>query len=108
MPNSVQLTQPSSALINHTSARNNSYSYRPNAAKRIRKHGLEKRLSSRSGREILFRRLIKGRSVLCVFPRFVNELPNTKPATKKRVNLFSKEEGFTTLVKKPEYYKYRE
>ena len=35
--------------------------YIPSAIKRMRKHGLERRLSTKSGREILWRRYLKGR-----------------------------------------------
>ncbi|KAF6038736.1 hypothetical protein EB796_002961 [Bugula neritina] len=35
--------------------------FRPNAWKRLQKHGLEKRLSTPAGRAVLWRRVLKGR-----------------------------------------------
>ncbi|KAK3601461.1 hypothetical protein CHS0354_033596 [Potamilus streckersoni] len=73
--------------------------YRPSAAKRIGKHGLEKRLSSPTQKEILFRRLLKGRATICVFDRFLN---NVRFPKKKGFNLFDPKVGYlnTTKIKK--------
>lgn len=38
--------------------------YKPNAHKRLKKHGLQKRLSSRNGIKMLWRRYLKGRTSL--------------------------------------------
>ena len=55
----------SSSLVPHTGAFNQVrfryITYRPNAAKRIKKTGWQKRTSSRTQLEILWRRVIKGR-----------------------------------------------
>ncbi|KAH3730172.1 hypothetical protein DPMN_056153 [Dreissena polymorpha] len=81
------------------------YAYRPNALKRIKKHGLEKRLSCRSQREILFRKIIKGKKVLTVFDRFTNIYPEKVDKT-KRVNLFDPKRGFRKFIQKPEYFRF--
>ncbi|KAL5004371.1 hypothetical protein ScPMuIL_017827 [Solemya velum] len=52
--------------------------YRPSAWKRIHRHGMEKRLSSRGGIEILWRRFMKGRHVLTVYDRIMNRVPEKK------------------------------
>lgn len=91
--------------LNLTFVRTAYYAYRPNALKRIRKHGLEKRLSCRSQREILFRKIINGKKVLTVFDRFTNIYPEKVDKT-KRVNLFDPKRGFRKFIKKPEYYRF--
>ncbi|XP_076443239.1 uncharacterized protein LOC143281866 [Babylonia areolata] len=48
--------------------------YRPSAWKRVNKHGIEKRLRSPSGIEVLWRRVLKKRHCLTPFDRI---LPNT-------------------------------
>ncbi|KAL4227915.1 39S ribosomal protein L34 [Mactra antiquata] len=103
---SCQHTAHSGPLCSHIITRNVGYAYRPNAAKRMRKHGLEKRLSCRSQREILFRRIIKGRTDLCVFPRLFNELPEHRKKGNRRVVLNSKDKGFRSIMKETDYYKY--
>lgn len=82
------------------------YAYRPNARKHMKKHGLEKRLSCRSQREILFRRVLKGRNNLSTFDRFRNELPDVGRKRSLRVNLFDPKHGYKSVVKKPEYFKF--
>lgn len=44
--------------------------YRPNAAKRIKTHGIHKRIQTESGVEILWRRFLKGRHNLAVYEDF--------------------------------------
>ncbi|KAL3867246.1 hypothetical protein ACJMK2_044462 [Sinanodonta woodiana] len=74
--------------------------YRPSAAKRIGKHGLEKRLSTPNQREVLFRRLLKGRNTLCVFDRFIN---NVRFPKKKGFNLFDPKVGYLNMTKVKKY-----
>lgn len=81
------------------------YAYRPNALKRIKKFGLEKRINSNQ-QEILFNKFLKGKHQLTVFDRFLNEVPKKPVKNKKRVQLSNKTEGFRAYVKKPEYYKF--
>lgn len=92
-------------MYNHTQIRTVKYGYRPNALKRIKKHGLEKRINSHQ-QEILFNKFLKGRHQLTVFDRFMNEVPKKPERTRKRVNLSDKTSGFRAFVKKPEYYKF--
>ena len=50
--------------------------YQPSAWKRVNKHGLEKRLMSECGVEILWRRILKKRHVLCSFERILDGTVN--------------------------------
>ena len=97
-------TQP---LYNYESVRTNIRNhYRPNAWKRIHKHGLEKRLSTPSQRAILLRRFIKGRRHLCLTDRFMNDVI-VKKQKGKRVNLFSPEIRKKVLKNRNiEYYRF--
>ena len=90
---------------NHTQLRTVKYAYRPNPLKRIRKHGLEKRINSNQ-QEILFRRFVKGKHRLTVFDRFLNEVPPKKIGSQKRVVLSDKKTGFRAFIKDKEYYRF--
>ncbi|XP_060561159.1 uncharacterized protein LOC132720929 [Ruditapes philippinarum] len=83
--------------------------YRPSALKRMRKHGLEKRLSQPSQREILFRRILKGRKNMTTFDRFMNDLPDhfLKPKG-KRVELTDPKRGYKSIIKKKDKFIFKE
>lgn len=103
------LSYNASAPLNNLSLVRNLYRiyYRPSALKRMRKHGLEKRLSKRSQKEILFRRIIKGRRTLSTFDRFMNEVPEIKK-TGKRVNLFDPKRGYKSVLKRKHFFVFTE
>lgn len=103
-----RLLDPSCSMApsyNLTQLRTVKYAYKPNALKRIRKHGLEKRINSNQ-QEILFRKFLKGRHQLTVFDRFLNEVPEKPKRGQKRVVLCNKKTGFRGFVEKEEYYKF--
>ena len=79
--------------------------YVPSSVKRIKKHGFEKRLSSKSQREILCRRFVKGRWTLSTFDRLTNQFPDTRPKS-KRVQLMSRQHGYRSKMEKPEYFQF--
>ena len=104
-----QASVPMAPLINYSSVRTIRMYYRPSAIKRMRKHGLEKRLSKKSQREILFRRVLAGRIALTTFDRFMNELPECYMKTGgKRVNLSDKEKGYKSVLKKKDRFRFTE
>lgn len=82
--------------------------YRPSAIKRMRKHGLEKRISCRSQREILFRRILSGRGTLTTFDRFMNEIPESRKKKTKRVDLFDPKHGYKSIIQKKEKFIFKE
>jgi ribosomal protein L34 len=75
----------------------------------MRKHGLEKRLSQPSQREILFRRILKGRKNMTTFDRFMNDLPDhfLKPKG-KRVELTDPKRGYKSIIKKKDKFIFKE
>jgi len=81
------------------------YAYRPNALKRIRKHGLERRLSDETQREMLLRKIVKGKHRLTVFDRFLNEIPERRPK-KKRISVFDPNLGYKKYIKTKERYQF--
>lgn len=103
-----QLLKPSCAhapSYNHTQLRTVKYAYKPNALKRIRKNGLEKRINSNQ-QEMLFRKFVKGNHRLTVFDRFMNEVPRKPNGRQKRVVLSDKGAGFRAFIKEQEYYRF--
>ena len=81
------------------------YHYFPRALKRMNKFGLEKRLSSKNGRKILFNKFIKGKHTLSTFDRFPNQLPGQPYRNSQRINLFDRRMGYKK-PRKPEHYRF--
>ena len=94
-------------LYNHESVRTNIKNFETiNSWKRIHKYGLEARLRTQGGREVLARRFLRGRRHLAVTDRFMNRTL-TKKVKGKRINLFDPKEGYRSMkVKKPEHYRF--
>ncbi|XP_045156267.2 uncharacterized protein LOC123522855 [Mercenaria mercenaria] len=105
----VQSSLPTAPLINLLSVRTLRWYYRPSAIRRMRKHGLEKRLSKRSQREVLFRRILAGRGTLTTFDRFMNEVPEVMQKKKgRRVDLFDPKKGYKSIIKKKDKFIFKE
>ncbi|XP_048734324.2 uncharacterized protein LOC125650245 [Ostrea edulis] len=83
--------------------------YKFSGWKRIHKFGLEARLSSVSQKEILWRRLIKGRSNLTVCDRLLDHSNRTVP-NRQKVHLMKvgKKNNFPLYSYKPPVFKFRD
>lgn len=79
------LQRTSGPLLNYETVRlNKRVFYHPSAQRRIFKHGLEARLSTRGGKEILWRRILKGRHHLTAFDQFLEDpIPMTEEQKRK-------------------------
>ena len=69
-PTSASLLTPSTPRVTQTRGRAQIY-YRPSAWKRVNRHGIEKRLRTQGGIEVLWRRFLKKRHWLTPFDRIV-------------------------------------
>ena len=105
--NKLALQSKTKPLCNHECIRTKIRDhYRPNAWKRIHKNGVEKYLKTQGGREILFRKFLKGRKQLCVFDRFLNRTVE-RGRKGRRMNLFDPKTGYKSLkIKREEYYNF--
>ncbi|XP_061174112.1 uncharacterized protein LOC133183177 [Saccostrea echinata] len=85
------------------------YKYRFSGWKRIHKFGLEARLSSISQKEILWKRIIKGRSTLTVCDRLFDHSNWTVPnRLKGNLMKVGKKNNYPLYSYKPPVYKFRD
>ncbi|XP_062620934.1 uncharacterized protein LOC134282548 [Saccostrea cucullata] len=85
------------------------YKYKFSGWKRIHKFGLEARLSSISQKEILWRRIIKGRSTLTVCDRLFDHSNRAVPnRLKGNLMKVGKKNNYPLYSYKPPVYKFRD